>query len=66
MLGRVKFFDTNKGYGFITPDDGGLDIFVHATAVEASKITTLAQGERVTFDVLSGKRGPVAVNLKLV
>ena len=64
--GTVKFFNASKGYGFITPDDGGKDVFVHVTAVQAAGLRGLNEGQRVNFDVEADKRGPKAVNLKLV
>ena len=63
MLGTVKFFDANKGFGFITPD-AGKDVFVHRSAVEAAGMDTLTDGQRVTFDVQQDPRGGKAVNLK--
>ena len=65
--GSVKFFNPEKGYGFIKPDDGGRDIFVHITAVEQANLTTLNEGQRVTFEVEPDKKGkgPKAVNLKV-
>ena len=64
-IGTVKFFNTQKGYGFITPDDGGRDIFVHITAVESSGLGTLSEGQKISFDVEPDKKGkgPKAVNL---
>jgi CspA family cold shock protein len=64
MLGTVKFFNTQKGFGFISPDAGSKDIFVHATAVEAAGMRSLAEGQRVSFDVQPDARGSKAVNLK--
>ena len=64
--GIVKFFNTAKGYGFIAPDGGGKDVFVHATAVEAAGIRTLNEGQKVSFDVQPDARGSKAVNLKAV
>ena len=55
--GTVKFFNASKGYGFITPDDGGKDIFVHVTAVEQSGMPTLTDGMRISFEVEPDKRG---------
>ncbi len=65
--GIVKFFNAEKGYGFITPDDGGRDIFVHITAVETAGLSSLAEGQRVTFEIEPDKKGkgPKAVSLKL-
>jgi len=62
--GTVKFFNETKGYGFISPDDGGKDVFVHITAVEASGLKTLDRDQKVTFDVEPDQRGPKAVNIK--
>jgi cold shock protein len=64
MLGTVKFYNSSKGFGFIAPDGGGKDVFVHATAMEAAGIHTLSEGDRVTFDTQSDARGAKAVNLK--
>ena len=63
--GTVKFFNAEKGYGFIQPDDGGRDIFVHVSAVTRSGLTTLSEGQRVAFDVEPDRmgKGPKAVNL---
>ncbi len=68
MTGVVKFYNTQKGYGFIKPDDGGRDIFVHVTAVERSGIGELAEGQRLSYDVEPDKfgKGPKAVNLTRV
>ena len=65
--GTVKFFNTQKGYGFITPDDGGKDVFVHVTAVERSGLGTLNEGMRISFETEPDKRGkgPKAVELKV-
>ena len=67
QTGIVKFFNTQKGYGFITPDDGGKDVFVHVTAVERSGIGSLNEGMRISFETEPDKRGkgPKAVELKL-
>ena len=66
QTGTVKFFNQTKGYGFITPDQGGKDVFVHVTAVERSGIGSLDEGMRVSFDTEPDKRGkgPKAVNLE--
>ena len=63
-VGTVKFFNTTKGYGFISPEGGGKDVFVHATAVEAAGMRTLNEGQKVTFDVQPDARGSKAVNLR--
>jgi CspA family cold shock protein len=64
--GTVKFFNASKGFGFITPDDGGKDVFVHVTAVERSGLTNLNDGMRITFETEPDKRGkgPKAVDLQ--
>lgn len=63
--GIVKFFNTTKGYGFIQPTTGGKDAFVHISAVERSGLTTLNEGQKVTFDLETGRDGKQsAVNLK--
>jgi CspA family cold shock protein len=66
MIGQVKFFNTTKGFGFIAPEDGGKDVFVHVTAVQAAGLRGLNEGQTVNFEVEADKRGPKAVNLKLV
>ena len=65
--GTVKFFNQTKGFGFITPDQGGKDVFVHITAVERSGIGSLDEGMRVSFETEPDKRGkgPKAVDLQL-
>lgn len=67
QTGTVKFFNTSKGFGFITPDQGGNDVFVHISAVEASGLHTLVEGQKVSFDVEPDRRGkgPKAVNLSV-
>jgi CspA family cold shock protein len=64
-IGTVKFFNTQKGFGFISPEGGAKDVFVHATAVEAAGIHSLTEGQRVSFDIQPDARGAKAVNLKL-
>jgi CspA family cold shock protein len=65
--GTVKFFNHAKGFGFITPDDGAKDVFVHISAVQASGLSGLEDGQKVTFDTEPDKRGkgPKAVNLRI-
>jgi cold shock protein len=58
--GRVKWFNDSKGFGFITPDDGSKDCFVHHTAVQGEGFKTLAEGERVEFEIVQGQKGPAA------
>jgi cold shock protein len=62
--GTVKFFNTHKGFGFISPEGGAKDVFVHATAVEAAGMSSLAEGQRVAFDIQPDARGSKAVNLR--
>ena len=64
--GTVKFYNSQKGFGFIKPDDGGKDVFVHVTAVEQSGIRSLDEGMRISFETEPDKRGkgPKAVNLQ--
>ena len=63
--GTVKFFNANKGFGFISPEDGSKDVFVHASALERAGLRSLADGQRVSFDLQSDAKGPKAVNIKL-
>src|SRR3954466_11626571 len=65
MTGTVKFFNGERGYGFIKPDDGGRDVFVHITAVERAGLKALNEGQHISFDVEPDKKGkgPKAVNL---
>ena len=65
--GTVKWFNSMKGYGFITPDDGSRDAFVHISAVERAGIANLAEGQRVAYELQPGRDGkPAAEDLKLV
>jgi CspA family cold shock protein len=65
QTGIVKFFNSERGYGFVKPDDGGRDVFVHITAVEQAGLKGLNEGQRISFDVEPDKKGkgPKAVNL---
>lgn len=63
--GTVKFFKTDKGYGFITPEDGSRDVFVHVSAVQSSGLTSISEGQRLNFEVQQDTRGPKAVNLSV-
>src|SRR5262245_1518217 len=63
-IGTVKFFNTTKGFGFIAPEGGGKDVFVHASAVQAAGLRALNEGQRVSFDITPDARGSKATNLK--
>jgi CspA family cold shock protein len=66
-IGKVKFFNVDKGYGFIAPEDGGNDSFVHISAVERAGMTTLQTDQRVSYDIENDQRGKAsAVNLQAV
>jgi len=62
--GTVKWFNESKGYGFITPEDGSKDVFVHFSAIASEGFRTLAEGQQVTFDVEEGAKGPQAQNVQ--
>lgn len=61
--GTVKWFNESKGFGFITQDNGGADVFVHFSAITGSGFKTLAEGQKVSFDVQNGPKGPQASNV---
>ena len=61
--GTVKWFNEAKGFGFITPDGGAKDCFVHHTAISGSGFKTLAEGEKVEFEIVEGQKGPAAQNV---
>lgn len=65
-IGKVKWFNTSKGFGFIQPDEGGSDIFVHASALERGGIASLAEGQRVSYERAINKGRTSAANLKLI
>ncbi len=62
-IGTVKWFNTNKGYGFIRPEDGGADIFVHVTAVQRAGLRSLMEGQRITYEVVRDRGKLAAANL---
>lgn len=64
--GTVKWFNGTKGFGFITPANGGNDLFVHFSAIKSDGFKTLAEGQKVTFDVVNGNKGPQADNVVVV
>ncbi|PID64014.1 MAG: cold-shock protein [Gammaproteobacteria bacterium] len=64
--GTVKWFDAAKGFGFIAPEEGGKDVFVHHTAINGDGYKTLDEGQKVTFDIEQGQKGPAAVNVTAV
>ena len=64
--GTVKWFNAEKGYGFLSNDEGGEDVFVHFTGIVADGFKTLEEGQSVTFDVTEGNRGPQATNVVVV
>jgi CspA family cold shock protein len=63
-IGTVKFFNSAKGFGFIAPEGGAKDVFVHATALEAAGMTSLSEGQKVSFDIQPDAKGSKAVNLQ--
>ena len=62
--GSVKWFNDAKGFGFISQDDGGKDVFVHFSAIQGSGFRTLAEGQKVSFDIQDGPKGPQAANVQ--
>ena len=65
-IGTVKWFNSSKGFGFITPDGGGEDVFAHFSAIQAQNFKTLAENQKVSFDVTSGPKGKQAANIRPV
>ncbi len=66
ITGTVKWFDDSKGFGFVTPEDGSKDVFVHHTAIQGTGFKTLTEGQQVQFEVEQGPKGPSAVNVQPV
>ncbi|HAS85183.1 MAG: cold-shock protein [Candidatus Competibacter denitrificans] len=64
VTGTVKWFNESKGYGFITPDSGGDDLFAHFSAIQARGFKTLRENQKVSFDVTTGPKGKQATNIK--
>jgi CspA family cold shock protein len=64
--GKVKWFNDKKGYGFIIPDEGGSDIFVHHTGIVCEGFRTLKENEQVEYNVTEGKKGPMAIDVKKI
>lgn len=67
MTGRVKWFNENKGFGFITPEDGsGPDVYVHSSNISTRGLKKLVEGQRVTFEITNGPKGPEAMSVQVL
>lgn len=64
ITGTVKWFNDGKGFGFISPSDGGKDVFVHFSAIQGGGFKSLVEGQKVTFEVQQGPKGPAAANVR--
>ena len=64
--GKVKWFNESKGFGFITQDDGGADVFAHYSEIKGEGFKSLAEGDAVNFDVVEGDKGPKAANIEKI
>lgn len=63
-IGTVKFFNASRGFGFITPDDGGKDVFVHVTAVEAAGLPHISEGQKLSYEIVTERGKAAAANLQ--
>lgn len=66
QTGTVKWFNESKGFGFIAPDDGSKDVFAHFSAIQGGGFKTLAENQRVSFEVSQGQKGPQASNIRAI
>ena len=64
ITGTVKWFNDSKGFGFITPEDGSKDVFVHHSAIQATGFRSLSEGQKVQFEIEQGEKGPAAVSVQ--
>ncbi len=64
ITGTVKWFNDNKGFGFISPEDGSKDVFVHHSAIQGTGFKSLSEGQKVQFEVTQGQKGPAAQNVQ--
>jgi len=64
--GKMKWFNDSKGFGFATPDDGSKDVFVHFSSIQGSGFKSLAEGDKIEFEIQDGDKGPKAVNVRKI
>lgn len=64
--GKIKWFNDGKGFGFVTPDDGSKDVFVHFSAIQGEGFKSLAEGDKIEFDVQESEKGPKAANVRKI